>query len=80
VKGEAVIVVGDSIVQGAFVKNSLIVEKAAKMAGLKVIERRSRRLPASSRYLPPPASDDGPLSKRMRSEVVLHFKRDLARI
>ena len=79
-KGEAVVVVGDSIVQGAFVKNSLIVEKAAKMAGLKVVERRSRRLPASSRYLPPPAGDDGPLSKRMRSEVVLHFKRDLARI
>jgi len=74
--GEAVIVVGDSTIQGVFVRNSAIVEKAAALAGLRRTERRSRRLPASSRYLPPPAADDGPLSKRMRSEVVFHFQRE----
>lgn len=74
-KGEAVVVVGDSIIQGAFVKNSRIVEKAAMQAGLKLVERRSRRLPSSSRYLPPPAGE-GPMSMRMRSEVVLHFTKD----
>jgi len=74
-RGEAVLVVGDCTIQGVYVRNSLIVEQAADLAGLQVIERRSRRLPASSRYLPPPARDAGPLSKRMRSEIVLRLIR-----
>ena len=77
--GAAVIVVGDCTIRGAYVRNSLIVEKAAKLAGLRVVERRSRRLPPSSRYLPPPSGDAGPMSKRMRSEVVLRLMRDSVR-
>lgn len=72
-KGEAIVVVGDSIINGAYVKNSLIVERAATRVNLKLVDKRSRRLPASSRYLPPPRGSEGPLSKRMRSEVVMHF-------
>lgn len=73
--GEAVIVVGDSSLSGTFIANSAIVRKAALKAGLTEVERRSRRLPAGSRYLPPPSTDAGPMSKRMRSEVVFRFRR-----
>jgi hypothetical protein len=72
--GEAVIVVGDSTIKGTYIKNSKVVEKAGARAGLELIERRTRRLPPSSRYLPPPTGSEGPLSKRMRSEVVLRFQ------
>jgi DNA modification methylase len=73
--GEAVVVVGDSSLSGVFVANSSIVRKAASRAGLAEIDRRSRPLPAASRYLPPPSDGDGPMSKRMRSEVVFRFCR-----
>lgn len=79
-EGEAVVVVGDSTLHGTFIENSAIVESAAQRTGLEVIERRDRLLPASSRYLPPPAGDSGPMSKRMRSEVVFHFRRADARV
>jgi hypothetical protein len=78
-RGEVVIVVGDSNLHGTFVENSAIVERAAQLAGLEVVERRARPLPAASRYLPPPAEDDNPMSKRMRSEVVFHFRRSGSR-
>jgi hypothetical protein len=73
--GEAVVVVGDSSLSGVFIANSAIVRKAAAKAGLTEFDRRSRPLPAASRYLPPPSTDGGPMSKRMRSEVVFRFSR-----
>lgn len=73
-EGEAVVVVGDSAIGGTYVRNSLVVERAAERAGFEVVERRSRRLPASSRYLPPPRRGGGALNKRMQKEVVLRLR------
>lgn len=72
-RGEAVIVVGDSMLNGTRVRNSIIIRRAAEKNGLILVDEQSRPLPTSSRYLPPPASIDGPLSKRMRHEVILRF-------
>lgn len=74
--GEAVLVVGDSTVGSVYVRNSAIVHAAAERAGLRLLDSRSRRLPSGSRYLPPP-TQSGPtaLSKRLRSEVVLRFRK-----
>lgn len=73
--GEALLVVGDCTLGGVTVHNSAIVRDQAERAGLKTVEERSRPLPAGSRYLPPPAASTGPLSKRLRHEVVLRFRR-----
>lgn len=74
-RGEAVLVVGDSTLSGTYVRNSLIVRKAAERNGLVLIGKQTRSLPTASRYLPPPASTDGSLSKRMRHEVIMRFAR-----
>lgn len=72
--GEVVIVVGDSTLGGTYIRNSTIVRGAAQRAGLELISRRSRELPAASRYLPPPSdADNSTLAGRMRHEVVLRF-------
>jgi DNA modification methylase len=73
--GSAILVVGDSTVRGVFVENSAIVAAAAQQAGLETVDRRSRPLPAASRYLPPPSQAGNALDKRMRSEVVYHFRK-----
>lgn len=74
-RGEAVVVVGDSTLSGTYVRNSLIIQKAAEQSGLALTDKQARPLPTSSRYLPPPASTSGALSKRMRHEVVMRFGR-----
>jgi DNA modification methylase len=74
-RGEAVVVVGDSTLSGSYVRNSLIIQKAAEHSGLVLSGKHARPLPTSSRYLPPPASTSGALSKRMRHEVVMRFER-----
>jgi hypothetical protein len=74
-KGEAIIIVGDCTIRGAYVRNSVVVARAAERAGLKLVDRKSRRLPADSRYLPPPSGGTGPLSKRMKSEIVLRLAK-----
>ena len=71
--GRAVVVVGDSTLKGVLIENSAIVADAAERAGLKIVERRSRPLPPSSRYLPPPSDGMSALNRRMRSEVVYHL-------
>lgn len=72
-RGEAVVVAGDSTLSGTYIRNSRIIQAAAERHGLALIDRRSRPLPSSSRYLPPPTSTPGALSKRMRREVVMRF-------
>jgi hypothetical protein len=74
-RGEAVVVAGDSTLSGTYIRNSRIIQAAAERHGLGLIDRTSRPLPSSSRYLPPPASTEGALSKRMRREVVMRFSR-----
>lgn len=71
--GDATIVVGNSCLKDAFIKNAEGVRFAGTMAGLRLIGMSERDLPTSSRYLPVTAS--GALSKRMRTEAVLTFSK-----
>lgn len=71
--GRALLVVGNSSLQGVFLRNDKAVELAALRAGLTLDERFERLLPPNRRYLPPPALDAPGLDQRMRSEVVLTF-------
>lgn len=74
-EGRAIFVVGNSTVHGAFIKNSDIIASLAARHSLKLMQRLSRDLPPSRRYLPPPAerSDAAQLDARMRQEIVLKF-------
>jgi SAM-dependent methyltransferase len=74
-RGEAVLVVGDSMLSGTYISNSAIVQDAAESHGLTLTDQRARPLPTSSRYLPPPALSEGALSQRMRQEVIMRFTR-----
>jgi hypothetical protein len=70
--GRAVFVVGNSCLKDQFIHNANGVAQAARLAGLRVVSRRERELPHASRYLP--MTNDGTLSKRMRTETVLTFE------
>lgn len=72
--GRGVIVIGNSTLKGVFVDNATAVVSAAAESGLRLVDCRTRALPAAHRYLPPPTGS-GSLSKRMREEVVLTFQR-----
>lgn len=75
--GRAVYVVGENTVRGTFIRNATILESVARAAGLHCTKRRSRDLPASRRYLPPPSkqSKTATLSNRLRREVILTFRK-----
>lgn len=70
-------VVGDSNVKGVYVRNSVIVRHAAEKAGFFLKKTYRRRIPNHKRYLPPPSSSSAgkSLTRRMRTEVVLVFKK-----
>lgn len=71
--GSATFVVGNSCVQGAFVRNDVLIIAAAERAGFALRSTAERELPPNRRYLPPPTHTDSPLQKRMRTECVLMF-------
>ena len=75
--GRAVYVVGENTMRGTFIRNSVIVEAVANIAGLHRIARRSRKLPASRRYLPAPSNQlaAAMLASRIRREVILTFTK-----
>jgi SAM-dependent methyltransferase len=74
--GRAVYVVGDNMIKGTFIPNSLIVSTVAELAGLKLEDRHIRTLPTNRRYLPPPLARFRPakLDVRMSREVILSFR------
>jgi hypothetical protein len=74
-RGRAVLVVGDSIIRGVFVRNSRAITFLGERHGLRVISIRRRALPANRRYLPPPTSkkSGAKLQCRMREEVIVSF-------
>lgn len=74
-KGRAILVVGDSMLGGVPIRNSLAVCRLAQAQGLTLLRRRARALPENRRYLPPPDAvrAKNHLGKRMRREVVLEF-------
>ena len=74
--GSVVLVVGNSCLRGVFVANSDLITRAAEKVGLRPEGMTERPLPASRRYLPPPAEEQGPnLDSRMRTETILTFSR-----
>lgn len=75
--GKAIYVVGENTIHGSFIRNAAIVEKAARSFGLRLSDRRTRKLPANRRYLPPPARRPAAkkLDTRMAREVVLAFRK-----
>jgi hypothetical protein len=79
-KGEAVLVVGDSTIQGIFVRNSRALVYLGRANGLTLRSVRRRRLRENRRYLPPPEKKiSGKLLRsRMREEVILTFGKNLA--
>ena len=74
-QGKAILVVGNSSLRGAFLKNSDMIIDLARMHGLCLSKWYRRRISISKRYLPPPSSQPtaAPLASRMRTEVVLTF-------
>lgn len=74
-KGEAVLVVGNSTIQGIFVRNSRALAYLGRANGLTLRSVRRRRLRENRRYLPPPEIKiSGKLLRsRMREEVILTF-------
>ena len=69
----ATFVMGNSCLRGTFIENSEALACAGEILGLKCLKKDERELPAGSRYLPTPG--DGSLSKRMRKEVILSFRK-----
>lgn len=73
--GRAVIVIGDSTIQSAYVRNSKALLALAESAGLETVRVRRRRLPPNRRYLPPPRRQDESLDGRLRTEAILHLRK-----
>jgi SAM-dependent methyltransferase len=74
--GRAILVVGNSMIDGRFLDNSNMIVTVGEHVGLKEIARYSRDIPENHRYLPPPkVGCESALSKRMREEVILTFEK-----
>ena len=71
--GRAMLVVGNSCLNGIFVRNSDGVTRAAEMVGLRLVGSAMRDLPDRHPYLPMPTGNELSLAKRMRTETVLSF-------
>ena len=73
--GLATFVIGNSNLRGAFVRNSQGIRLLAETHDLNLLRSQSRRIPDTRRYLPPPSRTDKPIGNRMRTEVVLTFRK-----
>jgi hypothetical protein len=73
--GRAVYVVGENVVRGVYVRNSKLLRLLAESLGLRFEKSVRRALPPNRRYLPPPTNGRQSLDSRMRSEIVLQFRK-----
>ena len=71
--GKATLIVGNSFVDGTFVRNASGVQDAAERAGLRYVDSEERELPEAHRYLP--ITIDGKLAQRMRTETILTLRK-----
>jgi hypothetical protein len=75
-KGLVVMVVGDCTLRGIYIRNSVAIRLLAAGHGLDLLSERRRRIPDNRRYLPPPRRESGDaLAKRLRTEVILSFRK-----
>ena len=74
-QGSATFVVGNSCLRGVFISNSGGVRKAAELNGFKFIEETIRELPERNRSLPIAIDRSNALSRRMKTESVIEFRR-----
>jgi hypothetical protein len=69
-------VVGDCSLRGVYIKNSEAIRLLAKVHGLILTSEKRRRIADNRRYLPPPRHHSGDaLGKRLRTEVILSFRK-----
>ena len=74
--GKAFIIVGDSNLRGIYIRNSVGIRLLAEAHGLELAGTTRRHIPSHRRYLPPPRLQPGnELAKRMRTEVLLSFRK-----
>jgi hypothetical protein len=75
IKGQVVLVIGDSTLKGTFIRNSEALTLLGKRHGLDLQSIVRRKLQENRRYLPPPtAKGAGPqLQGRMREEAIMTF-------
>lgn len=73
--GRAVIVIVDSTIRSAEIRNSRALLVLAASRGLEKISVRRRRLPPNRRYLPPPRRRAARFDNRLRTEVILHLRK-----
>lgn len=71
--GKLIFVVGNSMQRGTKIYNDKILCLFAKKYGLKLEERKSRRIVNGARYLP--ISPDNKIGNRMKTEIVLQFSK-----
>ena len=75
-KGRAVFVVGDSAIQGVYIKNSEALIRLADSNGLSLVSRNKRPIETKRRYLPSPeykrAGEN--MQGRIKEEVILEFR------
>jgi len=73
---QAIVVIGDSIIAGVFVKNSEGLIHLAQKNGFQFSSGTTHLIPENRRYLPPPnVSTVGyEMQSRMREEVILRFQ------
>lgn len=72
--GRVVLVLGNSFIRGTKVDNAGLIEALAIGSGFRVVDRRTREIPARRRYLPPPGDGKNALDTRMRTETVLTLR------
>lgn len=76
-KRKATFVVGNSCLKGIYIENTRIIKEAAQKFGLILVNSEERAIPENKRYLPPPNDlEQSVLSKRMRTETIMTFKKN----
>jgi DNA modification methylase len=71
--GIASFVIGNSNIKENAIYNNKLLKIAATLAGFSFISEMKREIPNNRRYMP--ISGDSPLSKRMKMEYILTFKK-----
>jgi DNA modification methylase len=71
--GLASFVIGNSVQKDKLIYNNKILKEAAKIAGFSFFSEVKREIPSNRRYMP--INGNSSLSKRMKTEYVITFKK-----